>query len=106
VEAAVTEVWITVVVIGLLTIAIKAVGPVALGGRELPPRLLGVIELLAPSLLAALVVTQVFASAQELVVDARAVGLTAAGAALVLRLPILAVIVIAAAATALARALV
>jgi branched-subunit amino acid transport protein len=106
VEAAVTEVWITVVVIGLLTIAIKAVGPVALGGRELPPRLLGVIELLAPSLLAALVVSQVFASAQELVVDARAVGLTAAGAALVLRLPILAVIVIAAAATALARALV
>jgi branched-subunit amino acid transport protein len=100
-----TEVWIMVVVVGVLTVAFKALGPVALGGRSLPPRLLGVAELLAPALLAALVVTQVFGGDEELVVDARAVGLAAAGAALVLRLPILAVIVVAAAATALARGL-
>jgi branched-subunit amino acid transport protein len=99
----VTEVWITVVAVGLFTIAFKALGPVALGGRTLPPRLLGVVELLAPSLLAALVVTQVFASERDLVVDARAVGLLAAVTALLLRAPILVVIVIAAAATALAR---
>jgi branched-subunit amino acid transport protein len=89
----------------VVTIAFKAVGPVALGGRPLPPRLLGVIELLAPALLAALVVTQVFARERELVVDARAVGLLAAAAALALRAPLLAVVAIAAAATALARAL-
>jgi branched-subunit amino acid transport protein len=99
-----TEVWITVAVVGLFTIAFKALGPVALGGRTLPPRLLGVVELLAPAVLAALVVTQVFASERDLVVDARAVGLLAAVTALLLRAPILVVIVIAAAATALARA--
>jgi branched-subunit amino acid transport protein len=100
-----TEVWVTVVAVGVLTIASKAVGPVAIGGRSLPPRLLGVVELLAPALLAALVVTQVFASERDLVIDARAVGLLAAGAALVLRAPVLAVVVVAAVATALARAL-
>jgi hypothetical protein len=97
--------WITVGVVGALTIAFKALGPVALGGRNLPPRLLGVVELLAPTLLAALVVTQVFAGDRELVIDARAVGLAAAIAALALRAPILVVIVTAAVATALARGL-
>jgi branched-subunit amino acid transport protein len=99
-----TAVWITVVVVGVATIALKAVGPVVLGGRSLPPRLMGVIELLAPALLAALVVTQVFANEQRLVIDARAVGLAAAAAALLLRAPILVVVVAAAAATALVRA--
>ena len=100
-----TEVWLTVVAVGVLTIASKALGPVAIGGRTLPPRLLGPVELLAPALLAALVVTQVFASERDLVIDARAVGILAAGAALALRAPVLAVVVVAAVATALARAL-
>jgi branched-subunit amino acid transport protein len=99
-----TEVWIMVAVVGAATIAFRAVGPVALGGRSLPPRLLSVVELLAPALLAALVVTQVFASEQKLVLDARAVGLAAAAVALLLRAPILVVIVSAAAATAFVRA--
>ena len=99
-----TEIWLTVAAVGALTIASKALGPVAIGGRSLPPRLLGVVELLAPALLSALVVTQVFAGERELVVDARAVGLGAAVAALALRAPILVVVVTAAAATALARA--
>jgi branched-subunit amino acid transport protein len=100
-----TEVWLTVVAVGVLTIASKALGPVAIGGRTLPPRLLGIVELLAPALLAALVVTQVFASERDLVLDARVVGILAAGAALALRAPVLAVVVVAAVATALARAL-
>jgi branched chain amino acid efflux pump len=100
-----TEIWLTVAAVGALTVACKALGPVAIGGRSLPPRVLGVVELLAPALLGALVVTQVFAGERELVVDARAVGLGAAGVALALRAPILLVVVTAAAATALARAL-
>jgi branched-subunit amino acid transport protein len=99
-----TEVWIMVAVVGASTIVFRAVGPVALGGRSLPPRLLSVVELLAPALLAALVVTQVFASEQKLVLDARAAGLAAAAVALLLRAPILMVIVTAAAATAFVRA--
>jgi branched-subunit amino acid transport protein len=101
----VTGVWLTVAVVGVMTMAFKAVGPVALGGRTLPPRLVGVIELLAPALLAALVVTQVFGGDRALVVDARAVGLGAAAVALLARAPILVVVVVAAAATAAARAL-
>ena len=100
-----TEVWVTVVTVGALTIAFKALGPVAIGGRALPPHVLGPVELLAPALLAALVVTQVFGRERELVVDARAIGLAAAVVALLARAPILVVVGAAAAATAVARAL-
>jgi branched-subunit amino acid transport protein len=97
--------WVAVVVVGAATIAIKGAGPVLLGGRQLPPRLLGVVELLAPTLLAALIVTNAFASGRHLVLDARAAGLAAAALALVARLPLLAVIAIAAAVAAAVRAL-
>jgi hypothetical protein len=82
------------------TALIKAAGPVAVGGRRLSPRALRVIALLAPPLLAALVVVETFSGDDgELVVDARLAGLLAAGAAIALRAP-LAVIVLVAAATA------
>ncbi|MEA2229210.1 MAG: hypothetical protein QOF04_2840, partial [Solirubrobacteraceae bacterium] len=42
----------------LVTFVIKAAGPVALGGRELPIWFTSVVVLLAPALLAALVATQ------------------------------------------------
>lgn len=96
-------VWTVVIAAGAATLVLKAVGPVLLGGRELPPRVLAVVALLAPTLLGALVATQVFGGDRELVVDARAIGLLAAALALLARLPVLAVVVVAAAATALAR---
>jgi branched-subunit amino acid transport protein len=99
----VTAGWIVTVGLGAATALIKGMGPVLLGGRPLPPRVLAVLRLLAPALLAALVVTQVFASGQALTVDARAVGLAAAVVALVLRAPTLVVIGSAAALTALVR---
>ena len=52
-----STVWLTIAGCTLVTVAIKAFGPVVMGGRELPPRLGGVIMLMAPALLAALVVT-------------------------------------------------
>ena len=87
----------------LVTAAIKALGPVALGGRRLPPRFDAVISLLAPALLAALVVTQAIGGDRRYVFDARLAGLAAAVVAIRLRAPLLAVVVVAAAATALAR---
>ena len=74
-------------------------------GRDLPPVIDRVTALLAPALLAAFVVTSVFAGDRELVLDARAVGLAAAAAALLLRAPIIVVVIVAAVATALVRAL-
>ncbi len=99
------EVWATVGLVGAGTIAIKALGPVLMGGRPLPERVRGVVELLAPAVLAALVATQAFGAGRALVVDARLVGLAAAGLALWLRAPVLVVVGVAATATALVRLL-
>jgi branched-subunit amino acid transport protein len=103
-EESVSPVWAVVVAVGAGTILLKAAGPVLLGGRRLPPRLMGLVELLAPALLAALVVTQAVGGDRKLVFDARLVGLAAAVVAIRLRAPLLLVVVIAAAAAAGARA--
>lgn len=97
--------WIVVLVTGAGTVGLKGLGPVLLGGRPLPRRLLGVVTLLAPALLAALIVTQAFGSGQALGLDARAAGLGAAALALALRAPVLVVVVAAAPAAATVRAL-
>jgi branched-subunit amino acid transport protein len=99
-----TEVWITIGGLAATTLAIKAAGPLVLGGRELPASAFAVIGLLAPALLTALVVTDTFAHDQELTVDARAAGLACAGAAVLLRAPLLVTVLVAAAGTAAVRA--
>jgi len=99
------SVWIAVAVVGLGTMTLRALGPALLGQRQLPERLDAVVSLLAPTLLAALVVTQTFGSADGIVADARLVGVGAAAVAVSLRAPLLLVVVVAAAATALVRAL-
>jgi len=92
-------------IFGAGTVALNGIGPLLLGGRQLPERLTGVVSLLAPTLLAALIVTQTFASGTALVVDARVAGVAAAVIAIVLRAPILVVIAVAAVAAAATRAL-
>ena len=101
-----SEVWIVVIAVGALTIVLKSVGPVLLGGRELPERALSVVDLLAPALLAALVAVSIFGLGKDLVLDARVIGLFAAVAALLQRAAIIVVVLAAAVATALARAIV
>jgi branched-subunit amino acid transport protein len=99
----VSDAWVAVVIVGAATIVLKSVGPVVLGGRPLPRHLTGIVGLLAPALLAALVVTQAVGGDEEIVLNARLVGLGAAVVAILLRAPLLAVVVAAAAATALVR---
>jgi branched-subunit amino acid transport protein len=102
----VRDIWVTIGVLAICTLAIKAAGPLALGGRDLPDHLTAVTRLVAPAMLAALVVYETFsADGGGLTVDARLAGLTAAAGALAVRLPVMAVVVAAAAATAGARAL-
>jgi branched-subunit amino acid transport protein len=99
-----TAVWITIVLLTIGTVAIKASGPIALGGRDLPPRLNGVVVRLAPALLSALVVVETFGRDHTLAVDESAVGLAAAALALACKLPMVVVVIIAAAVTAALRA--
>jgi uncharacterized membrane protein len=102
----VSTLWVTIVVVALASAAIKASGPVLVGGRDLPPRAVAVIAMLAPALLAALVVTETFGEDRHLVLDERAVGVAVAGLALALRAPVLLAVALAAVATALVRAFV
>jgi branched-subunit amino acid transport protein len=100
-----TRAWLVVALVGTATIAIKAIGPVLMGGRELPPRVASLIGLLAPALLAALVAINTFGSGRTLVLDERVLGVAAAGVAIWRKAPVLLVVVIAASVTAVARAL-
>ena len=101
-----SAVWLIVLVMGVATVVFKATGPVLLGGRELPDRVASVVALLAPVLLAALVVTQTVGGDNELVLDSRLAGVGAGVAAIAARAPLPVVVIVAAAATALVRALV
>ena len=98
-----SAVWIAVLGVGAATIALKATGPVLLGGKDLPSWLAGPVSLLAPAVLAAFVVTQTVAADREIVADARLIGLGAGAIAVALRAPILVVVIVAAAAAAVAR---
>ena len=62
-----------------------------------------IIALLAPALLAALVVTETFGEDGRLVLDARAFGVAVAAIALALRAPVLVAVTFAAVATAMVR---
>ena len=99
-----TDFWIVVVVAGLATVLFKAAGPVLLGQRVLPPRVQSVVELLAPVMLTALVVTQTFGGDGQLSVDARVPGVAAAAVAVWQRIPLVGAMAIAAAVTTLVRA--
>jgi branched-subunit amino acid transport protein len=61
------------------------------------------VEVLAPAMLAALVVTQTFGGDQELVIDERLAGVAAGGVAIWLRAPLIVVMVVAALTAALIR---
>jgi hypothetical protein len=100
-----TDVWLTIGGLFAATVAIKAAGPLIVGGRELPVGAYAVIGLLAPALLSALILTDTFARGQDLTVDARAAGLLFAGVAAALRAPLLVIVLVAAVGAAAVRAI-
>ena len=79
--------------------------PCPLGGRELPERFTGVIALMAPALLAALVVTAVLADADEWAIGADTAGVAAGGLVAWRTESIIGCVLVAAAVTAGLRAL-
>lgn len=101
-----TAVWLTLILLSVGTFVIKASGPVMLGGGELPAHVARIISFLVPALLGALVAHETFAHAHSaLRVDARVAGLAVAAVALACRIPLIVVVVLAAAATAITRLL-
>jgi branched chain amino acid efflux pump len=101
----VSAAWQAVVAVGAGTVLLKAVGPVGVAGRRLPARVDGLLAMVAPAILAALVVSETFASGRSLVLDARVAGVAAGAVAVGLRAPLWVVVVAGAAATALVRLL-
>jgi len=101
-----TDVWIVVVAVGLATDLFKAADPVLVGRRPLPRRWQSVVDLLAPVMLTALVVTQTFGGDGGVTVDARLPGVAAAAIAIRRKAPIIVAMVIAGLVTALVRVVV
>jgi branched-subunit amino acid transport protein len=97
--------WALIAGCAVVTAVIKAAGPIALGGRELPAWFSGVIQLMAPALLAALVCVSALADHEELAVGADTVGVAAGGLVLWRGASVIAGVVVAAVVTALVRAL-
>ena len=100
-----STVWLAIAATAVASAAIKAIGPLLVGGRPLPDWAAPVIALLAPVLLTSLVLVGVVTDGARLVVDERLAGLAAGTLALLLRAPLVAAFVVAAGTTALLRAL-
>lgn len=94
---------LALLVLAIGTFALKAVGPLATAGRELPPTLARITRLLPAALLAALVATQTVGDGGGLTLDARVVGVAAAAVAIILRAPFAVVVFVGAGVTALVR---
>ncbi len=99
-----SDAWVVIAALAVINGAIKAVGPVLAGRRELPERLQRLIHASEPALVAALIVTGAFADGRRLVLDERAAGLAVAMLAVALRAPLIVVLIAAASVTALLRA--
>jgi uncharacterized membrane protein len=100
-----TAVWISIGIVAVINFAIKASGPVLLAGRELPDQLVRIIALLAPAILTALVLVGSISEDGRLKVDEQTAGVAVAGAAMGLRMPMLAAIALGVVTTAALRGL-
>jgi branched-subunit amino acid transport protein len=79
--------WLLIAVLAVGTVLMKTLGPVLAGGRQPPAPLTRVIALVAPALISALIMTGTFTQGQQLIIDARAVGVGVAAVALWFRVP-------------------
>jgi len=99
------SIWLLIGGCAVVTAAIKAAGPVVLGGRQLPERFSSVIGLMAAALLAALVVTTTLADGHELTIGPDTAGVAVAGVVLWRDGPVVVGVLVAAVVTAVLRAL-
>ena len=99
-----TTAWLLVALSAGATAAIKAAGPLALGGRELPAWCTAIIAAMPAALLSALVVTSALADGTDWHVGPDTAGVAVAGIALWRGVSVVAGVLIAAGVTAVLRA--
>jgi branched-subunit amino acid transport protein len=97
--------WTLIILLTLGAYAFKVTGLVFLGGRSLPPMFERCLALIPAAVVTALVMKDTFTTGQDLVLDARALGIAVAGIAAWRKAPLIVVIVLGAAVTALVRQL-
>jgi branched-subunit amino acid transport protein len=95
--------WTLVIVLAISAYALKLLGAVIIGQREMPPVLQRCLLLIPAALLAGLIAKDTFTTGRELGVDARAAGLAVAIVATWRRAPFAAVVVGGVGTTALIR---
>jgi branched-subunit amino acid transport protein len=95
--------WTLIILLTLGAYAFKVTGLVILGGRSLPPIFERCLALIPAAVVTALVMKDTFTQGQELVLDARALGIAVAVIAAWRKAPLIVVIVLGAAVTALVR---
>jgi len=93
--------WTLIILLTLGAYAFKVTGLVFLGGRSLPPIFERCLALIPAAVVTALVMKDTFTQGQELVLDARALGIAVAVIAAWRKAPLIVVIVLGAAVTAL-----
>ena len=82
-----TTIWVCIAVTAVLNIALKAVGPIALGRRPLPDAARAVVTLLAPVLLCGLLVAELAGPGRGALDAGLLAGVAGAATARLLRLP-------------------
>lgn len=97
--------WTLVVALAAGAYGCKVAGFFVLSRRQLPAAVERCLALIPAAVVTALVVKDTFSTAQSLVLDARVVGVAAATVAVWRRAPFVVVVLVAAGATAAARAL-
>jgi branched-subunit amino acid transport protein len=97
--------WTLIVLLAVGAYAFKVTGLIILGGRSLPPVFERCLGLIPAAIITALVMKDTFTVGQDLTLDARALGIAVAVIAAWKRAPLIVVIVLGAAATALVRQL-
>ncbi len=98
-----TTIWVCIVVTAMVSFAIKAMGPMALGRRPLPVAARDVVTLLAPVLLCALLVAELVGPDWSSVDRGLLAGVAAAATARLWGLPPMVCVCCAVAVTALVR---
>lgn len=97
--------WTLIILLAVGAYAFKVTGLIILGGRSLPPVCERCLGLIPAAIITALVMKDTFTVGQDLTLDARALGIAVAVIAAWKRAPLIVVIVLGAAVTALVRQL-